>query len=506
MNCQSCGHDNSQDARFCVQCGERLELRCPGCELVLEPSHRFCPGCGARLPWARDNQATQRPSRNAERAGERRQVTVLFGDLCGFTALSSALDPEETHALLNRYFDTVDSILRRYGASIDKHIGDAVMAVFGAPVAHTDDPQRAARAALEIHAALAAMQPPLTAHIGIASGTVVASDTGSDAHRNYTVIGDSVNLAARLQDRAPPGETLVSDSVRNAGGAGFVWHALGDTQIKGLADPVSVWRLVALAPDSTGQDHLPFVGRAGEIAQFVAALETCASSGYGQTLLLRGEPGIGKTRLLDEYRRLSLQQKYAWHGGLILDFGAGKGLDAISTVVLGLLGVLPGAQTAAKSGAAERAIATGMISADQAVYLNDLLDLAQPSELRSIYDAMDDETRTQGKQRVVTDLLEKTAKSAPTVLAIEDIHWADGPTLSVLARLAETCTKCPAVLVMTSRVEGDPIDAAWRAATSGAPLATVDLGPLQMQEAIALASDYFDATETFARNCVERSG
>jgi class 3 adenylate cyclase/tetratricopeptide (TPR) repeat protein len=507
MKCTSCGHESGEGARFCVQCGTLLELHCPSCTAVVQLEHRFCPGCGSKLPWAEDVEKTpaEQPHED-DHTGERRQVTVLFGDLTGFTNLSSTLDPEETHALLNRYFETVDGIVRNYGGAIDKHIGDAVMAVFGAPVAHTDDPQRAMRAAIDIHSALTAMEPPLTAHIGIASGTVVASDTGSTEHREYTVIGDSVNLAARLQDRARPGETLVTGAVREAGGAGFRYDQIGDVEIKGLADPVFVWRLIDLASDESSEGRLPFVGRRAELAQFTGALDACRTNGSGQSLLLRGEPGIGKTRLLEEYHRLSEERSFGWHSGLILDFGAGKGLDAIAAIVSALLGIPAGADKATKSDAISSSIDDGVVSNEQQVFLNDLLDIPQPTELRSDYDAMDDDTRTQGKEQVVTELVRKVAAESPIVIAIEDIHWADSATLSHMARLADTCAGCPAVMVMTSRIEGDPIDATWRAATAGAPLTTVDLGPLRPEEAIAFASDYFEATERFARTCVERSG
>ena len=150
-------------------------------------------------------------------AGERRQVTVLFADLSGFTQLSSKLGAEATHELLNRYFEAVDAIVEDCGGSVDKHIGDNVMAVFGAPVAHADDPERAVRAALDIHAAVSRLGNDLgrdlSAHVGIASGQVVASGTGSETHREYTVTGDSVNLASRLQDRAQAGETLISEAL-----------------------------------------------------------------------------------------------------------------------------------------------------------------------------------------------------------------------------------------------------------------------------------------------------
>ncbi|MDP6707876.1 MAG: adenylate/guanylate cyclase domain-containing protein, partial [Alphaproteobacteria bacterium] len=179
MICPNCDSENADAANFCAQCGSKLERTCPACSAVVGADHRFCQSCGQALePTA---AAPKTPS------AERRQITVLFADLSGFTRLTSELDAEETHALLNCFFAAVDQVVEHYGGSIDKHIGDAVMAVFGAPVAHTNDPERAVRAALDIHGAVAELEPPLDVHIGIASGQVVASGTGSAQHQEYTV-------------------------------------------------------------------------------------------------------------------------------------------------------------------------------------------------------------------------------------------------------------------------------------------------------------------------------
>ncbi len=177
--------------------------------------------------------------------GERRQVTVLFADIADFTALSERLGAEATHDILNRYFEAADRVVEQFGGSIDKHIGDNVMAVFGAPVAHDDDPERAVRAALAIHDAAGAIELPggveLRLHIGIASGRVVASGTGSDSHREYTVTGDSVNLASRLTDMAARGETLISEAAQRALSGRIECDDLGPRLIEGLPEPMTVW-------------------------------------------------------------------------------------------------------------------------------------------------------------------------------------------------------------------------------------------------------------------------
>ena len=177
--------------------------------------------------------------------GERRQVTVLFADLSEFTRMAGELDAEELHRILNRYFHVVDAIIQRYGGRIDKHIGDGVMAVFGAPVAHTNDPERAVRAAYEIRSAMPSLGEAagreMHAHIGIASGLVVASGTGSDAHSEYTVTGEIVNIAARLSDLAVAGEILITDAVHAAVSSVCTCFDRGELVIKGLQAPTKTW-------------------------------------------------------------------------------------------------------------------------------------------------------------------------------------------------------------------------------------------------------------------------
>src|SRR5512145_1016887 len=181
--------------------------RCPQCGAELPALARFCSQCGARVSAG----APATSAAGSALPGERRQVAILFADLCGYTQLSSALDPEDTHRVLTRFFELTDGVVARLGGTIDKHIGDAVMGVFGAPVAYGNDVERALRAAVDIHAAVATMSAefgrPIGTHIGLASGEVVAAATGSAAHSAYTVTGDAVNLAARLTEFASDGET-----------------------------------------------------------------------------------------------------------------------------------------------------------------------------------------------------------------------------------------------------------------------------------------------------------
>jgi class 3 adenylate cyclase/tetratricopeptide (TPR) repeat protein len=446
---------------------------------------------------------------SATASGERRQVTILFADLAGFTELSSALDAEELHGLVSRFFAAVDRVVAHYGGAVDKHMGDAVMALFGAPVAHGDDPLRAVRAAFDIHAAMADLSAELgrklSVHVGIASGEVVAGSLGSEQRREYTVLGDSVNLAARLDDLAEPGQTLIADAVYRAVSAAVDCAALGEVPVKGLERPVRVWRARGLAAEAGSARRGPLVGRKSELRQFAGVLEACRETGTGQAILLRGEAGIGKTRLVEEFAALARAQGFSDHKGLVLDFGVGKGQDAIRALVRSLLGLGAGADDAKRAAAAAAAVAAGWFEADRRVFLNDLLDLAQPTALRSLYDAMDNAARNTGKQEVVAGLAQGASGRGPVIVTVEDVHWAAPLTLAHLARMTAAVRDCPAVLVMTTRIEGDPLDGAWRSTTGGSPLLTIDLGPLREAEALELTSGLIEVSDRVARDCIARA-
>jgi class 3 adenylate cyclase len=341
---------------------------------------------------ADDMAPTPSTAVHARPDGERRQVTVLFADISGFTRMTTEQDAEEIHRLLNTYFEAVDGAIRQFGGSVDKHIGDAVMAVFGAPIAHSDDPERAIRAALDMHRAASELDPPVSIHIGIASGQVVASGTGSATHSEYTMTGESVNLASRLQDKADAGETLISDAVRRAVTSGLKCEEIADLSVKGVDQPVTAWRVHEFSSDGPVSDT-PFVGRQAEIRQFTGALAATRDTGLGQAIYVRGEAGLGKTRLVEEFRALAEQDGFAWHAGQALDFGAGGGRDAIGMILRGLLDVSANADREARADSVTAAVAGELIDPALEIHLNDLLDIPQPTALRSDFDAMDRDTR-----------------------------------------------------------------------------------------------------------------
>jgi len=453
-----------------------------------------------------DSLSSQPPV--SETSAERRQVTILFADLVGYTKMTSELDAEEIHTLLGYFLDAVDKIIVEHGGTVDKHVGDCTMAVFGAPVAHSNDPARAVRAALEIQEIMPSVSTQagreLHVHIGIANGQVMASGVGSDAH--YTVTGDSVNLASRLTDAAATDETILSQGVQVAVSAEFCLQDKGEITLKGVSDPVHVFALMGPAEVDQYSGEQAFVGRQAEIQQFSGLLKACIETQSGQLVHVRGEAGIGKTRLSAKFSELARDQAYACHRALVLDFGVSKEQGVVRTLVCSLLSTPVARENQALyQQAAEHAFSKGTLDVEQRVHLNALLDIPQPVELRTVYDALDSDGREQGKIAVLTSLVARLSEQQPLLLFVEDIHWADKPILNVLAELTKTLVEHACVLVMTSRIEGDPLDSNWKQQTASTPLTTIDLRPLRRDDAMALAADYFDATSQIAQKCVERA-
>lgn len=463
--------------------------------------------CRETAGTAAAGQPLPTPTANLASSGERRQVTVLFSDISGFTRLSSELGAEATHALLSAYFARADAIVESFGGSVDKHIGDSVMAVFGAPTAHSDDPERAVRAALAIQQAMpevsAAVGRRIEVHIGVANGQVVASGVGQGGA--YTVTGSSVNLASRLTDRAAAGTTLLSAGVHESLGAACEVEEVGELTLKGIERPVRAYRLLALPDTADARRDTSFVGRRSELRQFAAALDACEGSDGGQAIYLRGEAGIGKTRLTEEFERSAGERGFTCLRQLILDFGAGKGQDAVRALVRGLLALPSPSARAARQEAAEQAIGSGALAPEQRAFLYDLLDLPLDAAEMALYDAMDNVRRLEGKAETVVALVRAESARRHLLIVVEDVHWADGLVLRHLASLARSISDRPVILVMTSRFEGDRIDDSWRSAVSPTPMTTIDLRPLRSDDALVLASQFFDAASPFARSCIARA-
>jgi class 3 adenylate cyclase/tetratricopeptide (TPR) repeat protein len=500
MRCSRCQTENREGRKFCSSCGGALARAC-NCGYVNDPTDRFCGGCGRPL------EAEAAVDRLDGTDGDRRPVAIMFCDLVGYTRLSSTLDPEEVRGLLEQFFGVVDAIVERYGGTIDKHIGDAAMALFGAPRAHGDDALRAVRAALEIQSLiptkLRLASGPLAVHVALAMGDVVASRVGSERRREYTVIGEAANLAARLLDRAGASEILVSEEIWRATSRFAGYEALGGQVLKGLDTPVPVFRLKSLRESAT--ESRPLVGRRAELSECRSALAAVADGQAGAVIVVRGEPGIGKTRFVEELQSISAELGFARHMGWALDFGVERGRGAVGALVRSLLDLRRDASPDEVDAALAAASAPEAPATDDPLYLRDLIEAPQRGENRRLYEALDAAARARGKELALARLIDGASRRRPVLLIVEDVHWADAESLGQLAALARAAAHRRVALVLTTRIGGDPLDAGWRATVAGAFQLTIDLAPLTSPEAETIAHS-FAATEDFAAKCVERAG
>jgi class 3 adenylate cyclase len=269
--CLNCGNENRPGRKFCASCGAPLAFTCPACGAPNEAADRFCGECGAALDPATSAVA---PAANPPAApvAERKLVSVLFLDLVGFTQLSETRDAEDVRELLSRYFETARTVIERYGGSVEKFIGDAVMAVWGAPITREDDAERAVRAALDLTAAIAALGedagvPTLAVRAGVATGEAAVT---LGATNQGMVAGDLVNTAARVQSAAAPGSVFVTDATVHATESAVVYEDAGAHELKGKAEPLNLWRAERVVAGvggslrSTGLES-PFVGREREL-------------------------------------------------------------------------------------------------------------------------------------------------------------------------------------------------------------------------------------------------
>ena len=450
-----------------------------------------------RLLQAISNFQENVPTASVE--SDRRQVAVLFADLCSFTQLSRELGAERVREVLERFLARADELVAEYGGTIDKHMGDQTMAVFGAPVAHDDDPLRAVAAADAIQRAMPELSAalgrpptePLLAHIGIALGEVLAGEIGGSVRRDYTVLGDTVNLAARLVGEAGPGETVLDDAVWRAVADRVRATPLEERQLKGVALPQRLWRLEGLREVGTA-GRLPFVGREIELAQMAAIL---MASKRGTFVHLKGEAGIGKSRLLAEALIEAEHRGYTTILARAIDFGIARRQGPLRMLAEALVGDRPGW------------LDNTAIDAGHRAALYDVLERIMPEDLATPYAAMEDGKRAALRSDAVAALAAYAAQDKPLVIAVEDLHWATA-TLRAFVRVAARLTiSHPIVLLTTSRLDGDPVDTAFRRELGAASVSTIELGPLRPDAMQYLAEVVVSAADpTAAERLVTRSG
>jgi predicted ATPase/class 3 adenylate cyclase len=545
MNCVACGFVIEADFAFCPKCGARQPARCAGCGYACPPDFAFCPKCGlkqggtpdavetapaappspapspAPMPAAAVAPAPGRPAIAAE--GDRRTVTVLFADLSGFTTLSEQLDPEVMQALQNELFEELTPVVQEFGGFVDKFVGDALLALFGAPHAHEDDPERALRAALGMLERTTRLDGrwrgrvglPLALHLGVNTGPVVAGALGAGSAKSYSVTGDTVNTAQRLQSLAGPGQVLVGPTTYRLTRHAFAFESMGEVALRGKSGQHTVYRLTGPldAPrEARGLEALglgaPLIGREAELGRMLDCLERTVV-GDAHVVRLIGDAGIGKSRLVREFlARVEDDERFAElvvRRAVCSPLGE-RHFGALGAIVRSAYGI------AAKDGAAatRERLAAGMaelgLSASEAAELMPSLD--HVLGLGAVETARGDVEPEQLRRQIhlaIRTLFERRLARAPVLLVVEDLHWADAASLEILRLLADRLDRSRLMMVLTHR----PGFEAGALTTSRTHHVAIRLPPLQAASSHRLLAALFGGAalpRDLAERIVERSG
>ncbi|HVQ23188.1 MAG TPA: adenylate/guanylate cyclase domain-containing protein, partial [Candidatus Saccharimonadia bacterium] len=426
MICASCGTENLVGARFCMECASPFTTTCASCGATNLPAAKFCSECATpmsgALPRATAAIASGQESaglRPPEATAERRIVSVLFADLVGFTAYSAERDAEEVRDLQNRYFATVTETIRRYGGTIEKFIGDAVMALWGAPVAYEDDAERAVRAALDLVDAVRGLGPSIEVRAGIVTGEAAVT---VGALNQGMVSGDMVNTASRLQSVAPPSTVLVGEATQRAAAGAIVFEAAADQVLKGKVSPVPAWRALRVVAQRGGVGRsealeAPFVGRDEELRQLKDLFHATGREGRPRLVSVIGPAGIGKSRLAWEFLKYidGLVERVWWHDGRSPAYGEGITFWALGEMVRGRAGL----QEDADEPTTRAAIATILEE-----HVPDTTERAwiEPALLSLL--GIDAGVTSQQLFGAWRTFFERLAASDPVVMVFEDLHHA----------------------------------------------------------------------------------
>ncbi len=519
LTCVQCLAESPAGARYCTACGAQLANTCPSCGTEAPPGARFCMACGAAVAATPLGQAA---TDSAPEGAERRTVTVLFADLSGYTSVAERLDHETVTALVERCLLRLATEVELFGGRVDKYIGDNVMAVFGAPVAHEDDPERAVRAALGMQGAMVELNAELASdfgvelalRIGVNTGEVLAGRIGE----GYTVMGDAVNVAARLQAAAPVGGILVGDRTHRLCSSAIAYRELDPLALKGKAEAVVAWEAIkANATASLAEDHAhlaPLVGREEELARLEGLFDRVVREGASHLITVVGQAGIGKSRLLQELeRRLGVRPLAPRiRRGRCLAFGQGIAYWPLAEMLRAEFGISEN-EDAEAAGAKLRDRVLPLLGQEGETEQAErrIAPLARLLGVPSTEggDAGDHEDPQSARERffgVVRSVLEALSHERPLVLAWEDIHWADEGTLDLIDYLSRWL-RAPVLQVCLARDQLLERRAAWSTSRRAATVAFLEpLDPQQSQRLVELLLGGSGAIGKQASALAERSG
>ena len=452
-----------------------------------------------------DSPAVRDESENSKPMGDinqLRQVTLLSVHIY---SADSVDDLESLYYQRQQICEGIKEFIRDFQATVIEMQNGSLMIIFGLPVAHSYDTEKAIRAAFALRNKTdTAKQEPskCTIQIGIDSGQIYIPDAHQSDQQPVSLSGATVKHAMSLADLAQPGQILISNRAFTTV-ARLV--SADELAVKDNIDHAPIWRLVEIA-EKKQQRKTEMVGRKFELQQFLSAAHNCNETHYGQLILVRGEPGIGKTRLLKEWLSLGNGLGFNCHSVSIFDFGTSLGQTPIQTLTRSLLQLQPDSAPAQIKTSAEKIVVENLLTNEQVNFLFDLLNVPDLLLNPEIYQAMDNDARQSGKQEIMTTLVQRLSEHQPLLIIMEDIHWAEPTLLTFLGQLAADIKDYPVILVFSTRFEGEPLDPIWRSQIQSTPLLTLDLSPLRQNEAEQLIKQTLDIVAEKTAELILRSG
>ena len=451
MKCTKCNFENPNGLRFCGDCGAKLQRVCPQCNSPNPPQFKFCGECGHSLEMIEKERTISEPE------GERKYVTAIFSDLSGYTAMSEKLDPEEIKEIMSRIFGEIAQVVTKYEGFIEKFIGDAVVAFFGVPQAHEDDPIRAIKVAREIHELVGAMSPevekrtgkPITMHTGINTGLIVTGEVDTQKG-THGLSGDTINVASRLSTLAKAGEILVGHDTYRQGEGHFMFESLEPAILKGKTEPVRVHKVISPRERPVSIHRLSgfkadLIGRKAELTQLMEAVENLRN-GRGKIFSICGDAGTGKSRLVEEFKRSLDLERIQWLEGHAYAYSQNipyfPFIDLLSRALRIEEGEAPEKIRNKVESGIERLVGKNVALVP---YVGNLYSLSYPE-----VEDVSPEFWKSRLQEATRTILSALAKKAPTVFFLEDLHWAD-PSFVELLRNALREIREPAIVLCVYR-------------------------------------------------------
>ncbi len=504
MRCSSCQHENPSEHRFCAGCGAALTRSCPACGCAARPEDAFCGACGAPLAA----NAGSAPAPSEERA-ERRQLTVAFCDLVDSTRLSAALDAEDWRELVRRYQGAAAGAIERFGGHVAQYLGDGILAYFGWPRAHEDDAERAVRAGLAIVDAVGGLAGALAVRVGIHTGPVVVGEMGGGKSRETLAMGETTNVAARLQALTDPGAVVFSAATLRLVQGLFVAEELGPQALKGIAAPLRAYRAVRASGVRSRLDLAaaagltPLVGREQEVGLLLDRWEQ-VREGAGQAVLIAGEAGIGKSRLVEAFRARLAESPHTWLECRCSPYTQDSALLPVVDLLTQALSALApetarGARVSLEQ--LEQALAgVGFPLTESVPLMASFLSL--PASERYPLPNLSPEGRRRKTLALLAEWLLRLGRQQPVVLLFEDLQWVDPSTQDLLGTILEQVPMASVLALYTHRPD---FSVPWPPKSHVTPVLLPRLTRAQGRQMVEGAARGRRLPEAWAREIVRRT-